>query len=294
MDRKEYLQELKHQLKNLPVEEQEEALEYYRGYFEDADNDEEVMKEFGTPEELAKSITEKFACVPSVRKTERNNSDEGNFGSYSNKEVRSLDIALGAAEIVMATGDTFSVDYRGIKPGDITYGLSAFGTFFIQTAKKIPDFIWNRDDARFNHPRILIKIPENTKLDVFKLSIGAGNFSAKNVNFKCDRSYINVGAGNIALNRLDGGAGHFKCGMGNINFTGKLSGLVKADCGMGNISFNLDGNPDDYSINAFVGLGCVRFNEIKKDAFGNLECNSQKQNHFSVNCGMGSVNIKMK
>jgi uncharacterized membrane protein len=59
MTRQDYLNELKWQLKSLPVEEQEEALEYYRQYFEDAVNgdpqasDEKVMMELGNPKELA-------------------------------------------------------------------------------------------------------------------------------------------------------------------------------------------------------------------------------------------------
>ena len=56
MTRHEYLDELKWELRSLSVEEQEDALEYYLGYFEDAGNDEAVMKEFGSPTELASSI----------------------------------------------------------------------------------------------------------------------------------------------------------------------------------------------------------------------------------------------
>lgn len=295
MTRQEYLQELKYELKNLPVEEQEEALEYYRGYFEDADDDEEVIKEFGSPEELAKTITEKFASVPSIRKSERNEKRDGAYGAFTNDEVRSLDISLGIAEIVMVEGETFSVDYRGIAPGDITTGLSPFGTFYIKNTAKIPDFTnWKHKDTDEFKPRILIKIPSGCELDLFKLHIGAGSFSAKTINFKSERSYIDVGAGNIILNNVEGGPANLKCGMGNITYSGKVTGLVKADCGMGNITMNLKGNPEDYSIYAHVALGSVKFNNIKKSGVGNIECTEQKRNHFSVNCGMGNVSIKME
>lgn len=294
MDRIEYLQELKYELKNLPVEEQEEALEYYRGYFEEAENDEEVIKEFGTPAELAKTITEKFASVPSVRKVEKNSSKDGSFGAFTNEEVRSLDISLGAAEIVMATGETFSVDYRGIEPGNVQYGLSPFGTFYIKNTLSVPDIsLLRHKDTADIRPRILIKIPADCELDLFKLHIGAGSFSAKTISIKTERSYIDVGAGNIVLNHVDGGAANIKCGMGNITYTGRVSGLVKVDCGMGNISMNLNGNPEEYSLFAHVGLGSVKFNNTKRSGVGNIECSEQKQNHFSVNVGMGNVTIKM-
>lgn len=298
MTRQEYLSELKLLLRSLPVEEQEEALEYYRGYFDDAGNDEEVMKEFGSPEELAQSIVTKFAGIPSVRQKRKNESNDGTCGSFTNDEVRSLDISLGAAEIVMIAGTCFSVDYRGIAPGDIRYGLSPFGTFSIENARKIPDLnFWSHNDASggsVNHPRTLIRIPEQTKLDLLRLHIGAGSFTAKDVDIQSTRSYIDVDAGNIVLSKIRGGAAEFRCGMGNISFTGELHGLIKADCGMGNISLTLDGNPEEYSLTAKVGLGSVRFNDLHKDGFGNILCSEQKQNHFSINCGMGSVKIKMR
>ncbi|MFA6856476.1 MAG: DUF1700 domain-containing protein [Treponema sp.] len=297
MTRQEYLSELKLQLRSLPVEEQEEALEYYRGYFDDAGNDQEVMKEFGAPEELAQSIVSKFAGIPSVRQKLKNESEDGTCGSFSNDEVRSLDISLGTAEIVMIKGAFFSVDFRGIAQGDIRYGLSPFGTFSIENTKKIPDIsFWTHNDSSENkvyHPRILIRIPEHTKIDLLRLHIGAGSFDAKDVEIQSARCYVDVEAGKIVLSKVRGGAAEFHCNMGNISFTGELHGLIKANCGIGNISLVLEGNPDDYSIAAKVGLGSVRFNDLHKDGFGSIICSGQKQNHFLINCGMGNVKIKM-
>jgi hypothetical protein len=298
MTKQEYLCELKLLLRPLPVEEQEEALEYYRGYFDDAGNDEEVMKEFGSPEELAQSIVSRFAGIPSVKRNQKNESNDGTCGSFTSDEVRSLDISLGAAEVVMITGKDFSVDYRGIAPGDIRYGLSPFGTFSIENTRKIPDLsFWTHTDAAGNsvhHPRILIRIPEHTKIDLLRLHIGAGSFEAKNIDIESPRCYVDVDAGNIVLSKITGGAAELRCGMGNISFTGKLCGLIKMDCGMGNMTVILDGKPENYSIAAKVGLGQVQFNDIHKEGFGSILCTEQKQNHFSVNCGMGSVKIKMR
>ncbi|MBP5602039.1 MAG: DUF1700 domain-containing protein, partial [Treponema sp.] len=63
MTRNEYLSRLRSCIQALPLEEQTEALEFYQDYFADADNDEAVMQELGTPEELAETIKAKFACV---------------------------------------------------------------------------------------------------------------------------------------------------------------------------------------------------------------------------------------
>lgn len=299
MTRQDYLNELKWQLKSLPVEEQEEALEYYRQYFEDAvdgdpqASDEKVMMELGTPKELAQSIISKFAGIPATCAKKENHTNDGTCGMFSDEEVRSMDISLSIAEIVLISGEHFSVDYRGIAPGSIRYGLSPFGTFTIENNASIPNFgIWTHNDTNnVNHPRILIRIPKKTKLDLLRLHIGAGSFTAKDVDITCSRSYIDVGAGNIVLARIHGGEAEFKCGMGNITYNGELHNVVKVDCGMGNITLNLTGNVNDYSVDAKVGLGSVRFNGTTKSGIGTFNCNGQQMNHFSVNCGMGNVTI---
>ncbi len=300
MTRNEYLNDLKYELRNLPVEEQEDALEFYRGYFEDAENDEQVMQEFGSPKELAASIIEKFASVPEVRKPQKNKSQNGSYGQFDDTEIRSLDISLGAAEIVLTQGEKFSVDYRGLDIGEVVCSVSPFGTLTIENISHLPKFrnfsIWSHHSHESSvtaHPRILIKIPDGTKFDLVRIHVGAGDFRMKNLRITTSRSYIDVGAGNLVLNNIHSGETAFRCGMGNITYTGTVAEQVNVDCGMGNISLNLEGEPDHYSITAKVGLGSVRFNNIKKDGVGAIDCTEKKQNHFSVNCGIGCVHIKM-
>lgn len=63
MDRKEYLERLEQLLLVLPQEEREEALQYYTDYFDDAgaENEEKVIWELGSPEEVAAKIRAGYA-----------------------------------------------------------------------------------------------------------------------------------------------------------------------------------------------------------------------------------------
>ena len=61
MTRDEYMTALKNNIQSLTVDEQNEALQYYSDYFDDADDDAKVMEELGTPEEVAKVIRERFS-----------------------------------------------------------------------------------------------------------------------------------------------------------------------------------------------------------------------------------------
>ena len=63
MNRKEYMERLDQLLLVLPEEEREEALQYYHDYFDDAgvEDEEKVIRELGTPEEVAAKIRAGFA-----------------------------------------------------------------------------------------------------------------------------------------------------------------------------------------------------------------------------------------
>lgn len=58
MTKLEFMKELESLLSDIPLEEREEALQYYNGYFEDAgeENEETVVKELGTPKRVAATI----------------------------------------------------------------------------------------------------------------------------------------------------------------------------------------------------------------------------------------------
>lgn len=60
MDKENFLLQLEKLLYNIPAEEREEALEYYRSYFEDAgeENEAMVLEELGSAQEIALSIKE--------------------------------------------------------------------------------------------------------------------------------------------------------------------------------------------------------------------------------------------
>ena len=60
MNRDEYIKQLESNLLSLTEDEKAEAVQYYSDYFDEANDDQKVIEELGSPEELAKTITEKF------------------------------------------------------------------------------------------------------------------------------------------------------------------------------------------------------------------------------------------
>ncbi|MBO7420036.1 MAG: DUF4097 family beta strand repeat protein [Spirochaetaceae bacterium] len=300
MTRNEYLSRLRSCIQALPLDEQNEALEFYQDYFADADNDEAVMQELGSPEELAETIKAKFACVPAQSKAyggqsgadfNTRTSASGRSFVFETKDIRALDLSIGAAEVVVITGDHYSVETRGMDANDMRCEVTPYGTLAIDNQRKIPcaHFLRHGDSKNW-HPRILITLPRDAKLDSAKIRVGAGSLVTKDVSIKTSRICLDVGAGRIIFNGINGGLCDIHCAMGSIEASGTFTGSSKIDCAMGNVKLTVNGSSSDYSYDAQVGLGDVRFDRDKKSGIGS-GCTTRKENHFSINCGMGAVNV---
>ena len=307
MSREEYLNDLKNHLQSLTTDELAEALQYYSDYFEEASDDEKVMAELGTPEELAKTIVEKCANAPAKKEAKAAKEDDDdrdsetstdatgvNFYSYPASDVKNLSLEFGAAEVVMIKGSEFAVETRGIEKDGLRCSLSSDGTLSITNARRLNLNFLSHDRRNRTVPRILLSVPENADLYRFSLHVGAGNFRTNGASLRCQEGSLEVEAGNLVVGELAGGKINVRCGMGNIEMNGSITGVSNIDCGMGNVKLNLRGSAEDYSYDAKVGLGEFRINDVKKSGVCQELDNQKKANHFSVNCGMGRVFILVK
>ena len=308
MTRKQYMTALKNNIQSLTLDEQKEALQYYEDYFEEAGDDKKVMEELGSPEEVAEVIRERFSNtlvknnIASEDEEEEtdNSTDSGRYEAlyyeFKTSDVKNVEFSFGAAEVVMISGDKYSVETRGISKENLLCRVDSEKTLVVKNLNKLSGFNF------FNHhdrpgrmvPRILITVPEGASLGRFKAAIGAGNFVTKDISISFDKGHIDVGAGNFVVKKIHGNEVNMRCGMGNLNIEGSLAGVCNIDCGMGAIKLNLSGNASEYSYDAKVGLGDFKFNDEKRSGVCQVYASNRKQNHFSVNCGMGSVNIIMK
>ena len=308
MTRDEYMTALKNNIQSLTIDEQNEALQYYSDYFDDAGDDEKAMQELGSPEEVAALIREK--CSNTLVKNEKagdkddsdkeDNSSGGRYEAlyyeFKTSDIKNVEFSFGAAEVVMISGKKFSVETRGIAKDNLMCRIDGEKTLVVKNLNKLSGFnFFNHNDRPGRIvPRILISVPEGVHLNRFKAAIGAGNFVTKDINVSFDKGNIDVGAGNFVLKKIDGNNINMRCGMGNLCIEGSIKGVSNIDCGMGAIKLSLAGNTTDYSYDAKVGLGDFKFNEEKRSGVCQVYASDRKSNHFSVNCGMGSVNIIMK
>lgn len=304
MNREEYLSELKKNLFALSADEQAEAIQYYSDYFEEASDDEKVIRELGQPAELAKTISEKFANALVKNKTENSEQSENQdkddydyegfeslYFEFPKDNVNSLFMNFGAADVVAIPGDVFAVETRGISKDFMNCYLSGDGILTISNTRRLNLNFWNHQRRFRIVPRILVTIPSDADLERVRLSVGAGNFTAKDIVLKSKYANIDVGAGCVVLSNLYGGKVNFRCGMGSLKFKGTIKGVSNIDCGMGSINLKLDGKASDYSFDAKIGLGDFKFDGEKRSGFAQKISQPERENHFSVNVGMGTVKI---
>ena len=305
MTKEEYLNQLKMHLNALTQDELNEALQYYSDYFEEANDDQKVINELGSPEELAKIIIEKFANVPvkTEKETEETSQEEKKndyeqeenlYFEFESKKVQKLVLNFGAADVVLISGNKYSLETRGVSSDSVNCYLSQDGVLTVNNNKRLNFNFWGHNRGSRIVPRFLVTIPENAHLNSLKIIIGAGNLRTKGCNISSQNVYFDVGAGNLVFGRIVSEKSNFRCGMGNLELSGELKGFTTIDCGMGAVKIDMNGNPSDYSYDVKLGLGDFKFNSEKRSGVCRVYNNEKKKNHFSVNCGMGSVVIKIK
>lgn len=318
MTKKQYLKKLEYCIQALPADERNEALDYYSNYFDDADDDDKVMQELGEPEDLAKTIIEKFTCVPAKAKKSKNSNEEAGENSESSdyvsdefegenyyserlyyefekEQVKNLGILVGAGQFVIRTGKGYSVETRGISEEDFRCEINSVGTLIVEN-KKFPANRRKYGNALKNKwcPRVLITIPETAEVENLKLVLSAGQITTKPLNLKAEKAMVDVTAGNFMIDGLNSKAANIKAAMGNVEITGKLEGFTKVDCAMASVKIVMNGKEKDYSFSGKVGMGGIKFGSDSVAGFSKTFADDKKENHCQIKVGMGEVKISFE
>jgi len=106
MTKDEYLESLRQELQALPYEEQTEAMNYYRSYFEDAgeENTASVIAELGSPEQLGAYIRSNFSCVPGKSPFSPQNDGETQKKGTRTKALKDSGINILLLVLVLVLG----------------------------------------------------------------------------------------------------------------------------------------------------------------------------------------------
>ncbi|HWT73523.1 MAG TPA: DUF1700 domain-containing protein [Mobilitalea sp.] len=132
MTRLEFMKELESLLPDIPLEEREEALQYYNGYFDDAgeDHEDEIIKELGSPSKVASIIKADLNSNAADRESRGYFTEKGYHDTIYNEEkyeiVGAANKDSGSSEQTDSTKDTNSTnDTYGNNSNDANYSNGA-------------------------------------------------------------------------------------------------------------------------------------------------------------------------
>lgn len=220
--------------------------------------------------------------------------DKTTTTSYVLEESKAIEINIRSANLEIRKGDQLLVENS-----NKYINVSQNKDYIKITERKHSLF-------KHNNSKLIIYVPEDMIFDSVNIDSGAANLDIETLKVK--ELKMDVGAGNFSANnievskylKIDGGAGNieikngivndFNLNLGFGNFDGnlKLTGKNEIDCGVGNVELTVLGNIDDYTLDFDKGIGSLKLDnkKISDDyQYGN------GQNKLSVSGGVGDINI---
>lgn len=206
-------------------------------------------------------------------------------------DIHTLDFQFEAMDVIIEEGDGFSIRAERINARRFTTVQNGH-TWTIRCDNKssgLNRINWGNDWGK-KAPIVVITLPRGFTVDRLDLEMGMGFLTAEGL--AADRSDIELGMGEMTLMDFSSGGCDIGVGMGSLIVEGKITGRGTVNCGMGSVEMMLEGAQSDYGFDASVGMGSVNIGLHSIDGLGGeMTLNSGAPNFYTVDCGMGSVDI---
>lgn len=176
-------------------------------------------------------------------------------------EIRALEMEIGALEIKIQSGDTFSVETNS---EDVSCEVSN-GTLVIREQRHflrlgkvgrlvvtVPEgFVFEEAELEFGAGAVDIDHLSAGKLD---LNLGAGEVNIRSLTVT-DKADIEGGAGEITIHGSSLANLNLDMGVGQLTLASRLTGSSEVHFGLGSAELVLTGSLEDYRIRLDKGLG---------------------------------------
>ena len=217
-----------------------------------------------------------------------------NYEYTSSDNIRSLDIDVGAATIVMERGENFSVGIYSGKKRNIISRIDSDGKLKIGEAHASA-----KRYKGLKHYKALVRIsvPADTVLDELDLQINAAAFYADRISLTVQEFSAELNAGAIRIKKpeqfLCFGT-DIDCNAGSIIVEGALRGRTDIDCTAGQVVLKIDGADEAYSWDTDAALGSVKINDNSVSGNSRQRSAAKEKNHIDISCAVGSVDISIE
>lgn len=214
------------------------------------------------------------------------------------ENVENIEIDVRASSIFITTGEDFTV--KGYDVSDHIQ-VNQKGTIL-----KIEEdsFGW----FQFYDGQIEITIPEDTILENFDISAGAGKIKIEGIS--SSKADFQQGAGLFCIENstfqdihMEGGAGkievknsqfhdlELEAGVGEVQFNGLLTGNNEISCGVGRVSLMIEGSQEDYRLQLEKGLGSIH---VDGESISSDTVLGRGSNTIAIEGGVGSIEVNFQ
>lgn len=206
-------------------------------------------------------------------------------------DIHTLDFQFEAMDVIIQEGDGFHIKAERVNSRRFSTRQDG-GRWEIRCDNRssgLSKINWGNNWAK-KAPIVVITLPRGFTADRLDLEMGMGFLTAEGLS--ADHSDIYLGMGEMDLVDFSSGNCELEVGMGSLTLDGKLTGNGEVTCGMGSAELFLQGRQSDYGFDASVGMGSVNIGFHSIGGFGGeMTLNTGAPNFYTVDCGMGSVDI---
>lgn len=200
------------------------------------------------------------------------------------QSIRSLDLEIAAAQVVVQSGDDWKLE-TNFKKKYLTSTVKD-GVLTLEQPSCETD-ISNLRRLKDTTPTVTLTVPKDLTLKKLEADLGAGTMELRNLSAK--KSVLDVSAGSVTLDQLNTHTTDVNCDLGEVTGTICLTGDGSMDVSMGSVDLELLESSQLAEINADTSMGDVTLNG--KDFSGSKRL-GKTGGTLDLSCDMGSIALK--
>ena len=140
---------------------------------------------------------------------------------------------------------------------------------------------------------MIVYLPENKNFNNVAIDVGAGNIEIDKLT-GADTD-INVAMGQVVISEMETDSLNIEVGLGNAEVKGNINYEAIVDCGMGQVVMELEGEGKDFNYNLDCGLGSLSVEGVYHIAgIGDSYVNNDASMEMDLSVGMGTVMVSFE
>ena len=140
---------------------------------------------------------------------------------------------------------------------------------------------------------MIVYLPENKNFNNVAIDVGAGNIEIDKLTGS--DTDINVAMGQVVISEMETDSLNIEVGMGNAEVKGNINYEAIVDCGMGQVVMELEGEGKDFNYNLDCGLGSLSVEGVYHIAgIGDSYVNNDASMEMDLSVGMGTVTVSFE